>query len=100
MGKGRKRHRFGSLHVHCLSLHAALTLEVCSPKSGDTKKVHYKLSEARGVESFKQRFEESGNQEFILAAQKPLKVILQHKSNVLELRKFPLARISHDLRMV
>lgn len=70
-GKGRRRHQFGSLHMHCLSLHAAFTLQVCSPRSGDThkkKKNLYKLCEALGVESFSYRFGESRNQEFILAA--------------------------------
>lgn len=98
-GRDGKRHQFGSLHMHCLSLCAAFTLQVCSPRSGETKKVLYKLCEARGVESFSYRFGESGNQKFILAVHKSLKVILQHKSNTLELRKFPLARILHDLRM-
>lgn len=68
-------------------------------KVWDTKKVLYKLCEALGVESFSCRFGESGNQEFILAVHKSLKVILQHKSNTLELRKFPLARTLHDLRL-
>lgn len=62
-------------------------------------KLHYKLCEALGVESFSYRFVESGNQEFILAVYESLKVILQHKSNTLELRKIPLARILHDLGM-